>query len=124
MTRLDEKHLIVMAERRGLFGDTSPKKAKAKTPPKNARIEKEKTPQKVVRSFKTTDISDLVRFPWSSIFCIVYCNETPLYRLIVLPHQRMLRDDEVMSDINQRPKTRLCGTTCICAVEFVSIKAL
>lgn len=39
VTRMDEKYLIVMAERRGLFGDTNPKRTKAKQPLKNARKE-------------------------------------------------------------------------------------
>ena len=34
VTRLDEKYLILMAERRGLFGDTNPKKPMQRPPTK------------------------------------------------------------------------------------------
>lgn len=105
VTRLDEKYLIVMAERRGLFGDTSPKKPKAKQPPKNARNEKEKVPPKIIRSFKATDISDLVRLSWSWNFTMVFYVFT-FSRLIEYQHQHMLRHDGVISDINQRPAIR------------------
>lgn len=38
ITRLDEKHLILMAEKRGLFGDTNPKKERARI--QNKRVKK------------------------------------------------------------------------------------
>lgn len=37
ITRLDEKHLILMAEKRGLFGDTNPKKERARIQSRSAK---------------------------------------------------------------------------------------
>lgn len=61
VTRLDEKHLILMAERRGLFGDPNPKKDKGRPPPKTVKKE-EKIVVAVpkVKPKKSEDISLLV----------------------------------------------------------------
>lgn len=61
ITRLDEKQLILMAERRGLFGDTNPKKDKGRPPPKTVKKEEKIVvkPPKVKRK-KSEDISLLV----------------------------------------------------------------
>lgn len=39
ITRFDEKHLILMAEKRGLFGDVNPKKDKARATQKTVKKE-------------------------------------------------------------------------------------
>lgn len=63
ITRLDEKHLILMAERRGLFGDTNPKKDKGRTPSKIVKKEEKVVvkPPKIKRK-KSEEISLLVTY--------------------------------------------------------------
>lgn len=61
ITRLDEKHLILMAEKRGLFGDTNPKKERVRI--QNKSVKKDENinikPAKVKRK-KSEDIALLV----------------------------------------------------------------
>lgn len=54
-----------MAERRGLFGDTNPKKVKVKQPVKNKDKEKEKAKVQPKVRHKSNDISVLV---WVNFF--------------------------------------------------------
>lgn len=62
LTRLDEKHLISMAEKRGLFGDTSPKKEKCRLQCKSMKNEEKIISQpNDVRHGKNEEISQLVR---------------------------------------------------------------
>lgn len=63
VTRLDEKHLILMAEKRGLFGDTNPKKERARI--QNRSVKKEEhvyvQPVKIKRK-RSEEIALLVCF--------------------------------------------------------------
>lgn len=58
VTRLDERHLILMAERRGLFGETDPRKEKNRPPPKIVKKEEKRAPKSKLK--KSEEISILV----------------------------------------------------------------
>lgn len=60
ITHLDEKYLILMAERRGLFGDTNPKKGRARPPTKTIKKEEKPKPPKVSKRRKSDDMNLLV----------------------------------------------------------------
>lgn len=61
VTRLDEKFLILMAERRGLFGDLTNEKGKQRPPTKSSKKEdKIKSAPSKVKRHKVDDISILV----------------------------------------------------------------
>lgn len=115
VTRLDEKHLILMAERRGLFGDINPKKDTGRSPPKTVKKEEKvvlKTPR--IKRKKSEDISLLVgayiAYPMRSmhiqrdLFWFIYWFRLNAYR------NRPIRQSAVhTSHENRQPKTkRLC----------------
>lgn len=60
VTHLDEKYLILMAERRGLFGDTNPKKSRMRPPTKTIKKEEKPKPPKVSKRRKSDDMNLLV----------------------------------------------------------------
>lgn len=60
ITHLDEKYLILMAEKRGLFGDTSPKKGRMRPPTKTIKKEEKPKPPKVTKRKKSDDMNILV----------------------------------------------------------------
>lgn len=77
VTRLDEKYLILMAERRGLFGDLNTEKGKQRPPTKSSKKEdKIKSAPSKVKRRKSEDISILVR-------CIHITNKW-FYSVIIL----------------------------------------
>lgn len=61
ITRLDEKHLILMAEKRGLFGETNPKKERARFQNKSAKREEHISVQPVkIKRKRSEEIALLV----------------------------------------------------------------
>lgn len=58
--RLDEKHLILMAERRGLFGDTNPKKDKLRVPTRTAKKDDKSIAQPKTKRRKSEELASLV----------------------------------------------------------------
>lgn len=67
ITRLDEKHLILMAEKRGLFGDTNPKKERARIQNRSAKREEHVTVQPVkIKRKKSEEIALLVSLVYRS----------------------------------------------------------
>lgn len=61
ITRLDEKHLILMAEKRGLFGETNPKKERARIQSRSAKKEEHVSVQPVkIKRKRSEEIALLV----------------------------------------------------------------
>lgn len=61
VTRLDEKHLILMAEKRGLFGETNPKKERARIQSRSAKKEEHISVQPVkIKRKRSEEIALLV----------------------------------------------------------------
>lgn len=61
ITRLDEKHLILMAEKRGLFGDTNPKKERARIQSRSTKKEEHVSVQPVkIKRKRSEEIALLV----------------------------------------------------------------
>lgn len=60
VTHLDEKYLILMAEKRGLFGDTGPKKGRMRPQTKTIKKEEKPKPPKVTKRRKSDDMNLLV----------------------------------------------------------------
>lgn len=60
ITRLDEKYLISMAERRGLFGDVNPKRAKTRPVTRSIKKDDGHTSSKKAKRKKNEDISVLL----------------------------------------------------------------
>lgn len=60
ITRLDEKHLILMAEKRGLFGDTNPKKERARIQSRSAKKEEHVVQPVKIKRKRSEEIALLV----------------------------------------------------------------
>lgn len=60
ITRLDEKYLISMAERRGLFGDVNPKRAKTRPVTRSSKKDDNRKSLKKAKRKKNEDISVLL----------------------------------------------------------------
>ncbi|XP_031633541.1 uncharacterized protein LOC116347169 [Contarinia nasturtii] len=60
ITRLDEKHLILMAEKRGLFGDTNPKKERARIQSRSTKKEEHVSIQPVKIKRKRSEEIELL----------------------------------------------------------------
>lgn len=69
VTRLDEKHLILMAEKRGLFGETNPKKERARIQSRSAKKEEHVSVQPVkIKRKRSEEIALLVGIHFSMDF--------------------------------------------------------
>lgn len=60
ITRLDEKYLISMAERRGLFGDANPKRGKTRLPTRSSKKEEHRKTAKKAKRKKNEDITTVL----------------------------------------------------------------
>lgn len=73
VTRLDEKHLILMAENRGLFGDINPKKERARIQNRNVKKEERIVHPVKIKRKRSEEIALLVS---QTIFDSIHFFET------------------------------------------------
>lgn len=81
ITRLDEKHLILMAEKRGLFGETSPKKERARIQSRSAKKEEHVAVQPVkIKRKRSEEIALLVGI----YLCFARCTRSYSYQPLLI----------------------------------------
>lgn len=69
ITRLDEKHLILMAEKRGLFGETNPKKERARIQIRSVKKEEHVSIQPIkIKRKRSEEIALLVGVLFEFLF--------------------------------------------------------